>query len=85
MFRLPESDLAARRGLFQAWTSRKKMLTFASACWVGAFIPSMTDWVVYWALQLKASARGHLGSDDLLQNATVMLNATTGNSSNATY
>jgi hypothetical protein len=82
MFQLPESDLAARRGLFQAWTSRKKMLTFASACWVGAFIPCLTDWVVYWALQLKAIARGHLGSDDLLQNATAMLNAT---NSNATY
>ena len=80
MFRLPASDLAARRGLLHEWTSRKKLLAFASACWVGAFIPVMTGWVVYWGLQLRVerNAQGHLRMDDWLQNATlnVTVNAT---------
>jgi hypothetical protein len=79
MFRLRASDLAARTGLLKEWTSRKKLLSFAGACWNGAFIPACTNWVVYWALQQKAIVsvdHGNRGS-----NLTAMVNSTNGTNS----
>jgi hypothetical protein len=55
------ADSESKMRLRQQWTSRKKFISFAGACWCGAFSPMCANWVVYWALQLKGPALVTLG------------------------